>query len=203
MHDNGRQTFMLFSAANPLPAAFIIEPDGTESLVDYHVEEDTMVLHRVVAARDPASRCARRGHHQPIARPCRSSRRRQGRRAARCSGRYANREAGVDVRAEAGSTGGRGRARRAGRAQARRGPGPEADPRRDFERGGVADPFRDRQQEQLLRAVRSAGAGQDRCAERQPPAVSAGGEGATGARAAAGRTVVCRMPGRACAFRSD
>jgi len=31
-----------------LPAAFIIEPDGTESLVDYHVEEDTMVLHRVV-----------------------------------------------------------------------------------------------------------------------------------------------------------
>lgn len=48
MHDNGRQTFMLFSAANPLPAAFVIEPDGTESLVDYHVEEDTMVLHRVV-----------------------------------------------------------------------------------------------------------------------------------------------------------
>jgi type IV secretion system protein VirB9 len=48
MHDNGRQTFMLFSAANPLPAAFAIEPDGTESLVDYHVEDDTMVLHRVV-----------------------------------------------------------------------------------------------------------------------------------------------------------
>lgn len=48
MHDNGRQTFMLFSAANPLPAAFIIEPDGSESLVDYHVEDDTMVLHRVV-----------------------------------------------------------------------------------------------------------------------------------------------------------
>ncbi|WP_038214254.1 TrbG/VirB9 family P-type conjugative transfer protein [Xenophilus azovorans] len=48
MHDNGRQTFMLFSAANPLPAAFVIEPDGTESLVDYHVEGDTMVLHRVV-----------------------------------------------------------------------------------------------------------------------------------------------------------
>jgi type IV secretion system protein VirB9 len=48
MHDNGRQTFMLFSAANALPAAFVIEPDGTESLVDHHVEEDTMVLHRVV-----------------------------------------------------------------------------------------------------------------------------------------------------------
>ncbi|MDM0116766.1 TrbG/VirB9 family P-type conjugative transfer protein [Variovorax sp. J22R133] len=49
MHDNGRQTFMLFSAAHPMPAAFIIEPDGTETLVDYHVEDDTMVLHRVVS----------------------------------------------------------------------------------------------------------------------------------------------------------
>lgn len=48
MHDNGRQTYMLFSAANALPAAFVIEPDGTESLVDYHVEDDTLVLHRVV-----------------------------------------------------------------------------------------------------------------------------------------------------------
>jgi type IV secretion system protein VirB9 len=48
MHDNGRQTFMLFSAANALPAAFVIEPDGSESLVDYHLEGDTMVLHRVV-----------------------------------------------------------------------------------------------------------------------------------------------------------
>ena len=48
MHDNGRQTFMLFSAVHPMPAAFVIEPDGTESLVDYHVEADTMVLHRVV-----------------------------------------------------------------------------------------------------------------------------------------------------------
>ena len=49
MHDNGRQTFMLFSAAHPMPGAFILEPDGTESLVDYHVEDDTIVLHRVVS----------------------------------------------------------------------------------------------------------------------------------------------------------
>lgn len=48
MHDNGRQTFLRFSAAHPLPAAFVIEADGSESLVDYHVEGDTMVLHRVV-----------------------------------------------------------------------------------------------------------------------------------------------------------
>lgn len=49
MHDNGRQTFMRFSAANALPAAFVVEPDGSESLVDFHVEGDTLVLHRVVA----------------------------------------------------------------------------------------------------------------------------------------------------------
>lgn len=48
MHDNGRQTFLLFNAANPMPAAFAIEPDGTESLVNYHVEADTMVLHKIV-----------------------------------------------------------------------------------------------------------------------------------------------------------
>lgn len=48
MHDNGRQTFMRFSAAHALPGAFVIEPDGRESLVDVHVEGDTMVLHRVV-----------------------------------------------------------------------------------------------------------------------------------------------------------
>ncbi|MGJ7558348.1 TrbG/VirB9 family P-type conjugative transfer protein [Variovorax sp. RB2P76] len=48
MHDNGRQTFMTFSAAHALPAAFVIEPDGGEGLVDFHVEGDTMVLHRVV-----------------------------------------------------------------------------------------------------------------------------------------------------------
>lgn len=48
MHDNGRQTFMTFSAANALPAAFVVETDGGEGLVDFHVEGDTMVLHRVV-----------------------------------------------------------------------------------------------------------------------------------------------------------
>lgn len=47
MHDNGRQTYMTFNAANAMPAAYIIEKDGTESLVDFHVEGDTMVLHLV------------------------------------------------------------------------------------------------------------------------------------------------------------
>ncbi len=47
MHDNGRQTYLTFNAANALPAAFVIEPDGTESIVDFHVEGDTVVLHLV------------------------------------------------------------------------------------------------------------------------------------------------------------
>lgn len=48
MHDNGRSTYLTFSAAHAMPAPFIVEPDKSESLVDYHVEGDTMVLHRVV-----------------------------------------------------------------------------------------------------------------------------------------------------------
>lgn len=47
MHDNGRHTYMTFNAANAMPAAYVIEKDGTESLVDFHVEGDTMVLHLV------------------------------------------------------------------------------------------------------------------------------------------------------------
>lgn len=45
--DNGVLTRLTFSAAKPLPVAFIIENDGTESIVDSHMEGDTMVLHRV------------------------------------------------------------------------------------------------------------------------------------------------------------
>lgn len=47
MFDNGRQTFMTFSAANSMPAAFVIESDGTEAIADFHMEGDTMVIHQV------------------------------------------------------------------------------------------------------------------------------------------------------------
>lgn len=47
MFDNGRLTYMTFSAANAMPAAFIIESDGTEAIVDFHMEGDTMVIHQV------------------------------------------------------------------------------------------------------------------------------------------------------------
>lgn len=46
--DDGVETRLTFSAANPLPVAFVVEPDGQETLVDSHMEGDTMVLHRVV-----------------------------------------------------------------------------------------------------------------------------------------------------------
>ena len=47
MFDNGRQTFMTFTAANAMPAAFVIESDGTEAIADFHMEGDTMVIHQV------------------------------------------------------------------------------------------------------------------------------------------------------------
>lgn len=47
-HDNGTLTYLTFSAAHALPAAFVLEADGSESLVDFHMEGQTMVLHRVV-----------------------------------------------------------------------------------------------------------------------------------------------------------
>jgi len=49
MFDNGRQTYMTFSAANAMPAAFVIESDGTEAIADFHVEGDTMVIHQVAS----------------------------------------------------------------------------------------------------------------------------------------------------------
>ena len=47
MHDNGRHTFMTFSASGVLPAVFVIEPDGTESVADFHVDGDTLVVHQI------------------------------------------------------------------------------------------------------------------------------------------------------------
>lgn len=47
MSDNGRLTYLTFSAANAVPAAFIVESDGTEAIPDFHMEGDTMVVHQV------------------------------------------------------------------------------------------------------------------------------------------------------------
>lgn len=45
--DNGVLTRLTFSADQALPVAFVLEEDGVESIVDSHMEGDTMVLHRV------------------------------------------------------------------------------------------------------------------------------------------------------------
>lgn len=48
-HDNGEFTYLTFSASKPLPAPFWVEADGSESIANFHMEDDgaTMVLHRV------------------------------------------------------------------------------------------------------------------------------------------------------------
>ena len=47
MFDNGRLTYLTFSAANAIPGAFIVESDDTEAIADFHMEGDTMVIHQV------------------------------------------------------------------------------------------------------------------------------------------------------------
>ncbi|WP_412497219.1 TrbG/VirB9 family P-type conjugative transfer protein [Vibrio fluvialis] len=44
MWDDGRFTCLKFSNKNELPVAYQIASDGTESLINYHVQKDTMIL---------------------------------------------------------------------------------------------------------------------------------------------------------------
>lgn len=47
--DNGITTTFTFSASKPIPAPFVIEPNGKETMVDFHMEEgNQMVIHRVM-----------------------------------------------------------------------------------------------------------------------------------------------------------
>lgn len=45
--DDGVQTHLHFAARAELPAVFVSEPDGGESLVNFHVEQDEIVVHRI------------------------------------------------------------------------------------------------------------------------------------------------------------
>lgn len=45
--DDGRFTYLRYAGSRPMPAVFVVNPDGTEALVDSHVEDDTIVVHRV------------------------------------------------------------------------------------------------------------------------------------------------------------
>ena len=46
--DDGQFTYFQFSARTDLPAIYVINEDGTESLVNTHVENDVVVVQRVV-----------------------------------------------------------------------------------------------------------------------------------------------------------
>lgn len=46
-YDNGESTAMTFVAGKPMPAVFVIEDDGTEGRVPFHVEGNMLVIHRV------------------------------------------------------------------------------------------------------------------------------------------------------------
>lgn len=45
--DDGVQTHLHFAANAELPAVFVSEPDGSESLVNFHVAQDEIVVHRI------------------------------------------------------------------------------------------------------------------------------------------------------------
>jgi type IV secretion system protein VirB9 len=45
--DDGVQTHLHFAARAELPAVFVSEPDGGESLVNFHVAQDEIVVHRI------------------------------------------------------------------------------------------------------------------------------------------------------------
>lgn len=47
--DDGRFTYIKYSHADDLPVAYKVLPDGSEHLVNSHIEEDTMVLQEVGA----------------------------------------------------------------------------------------------------------------------------------------------------------
>jgi type IV secretion system protein VirB9 len=46
-YDDRRFTYLTFANNKDMPAIYIENPDGTESLVNAHVEEDVIVLHKV------------------------------------------------------------------------------------------------------------------------------------------------------------
>lgn len=45
--DDGRFTYLRYAGARSVPAVFVVNADGTEALVDSHMEADTIVVHRL------------------------------------------------------------------------------------------------------------------------------------------------------------
>ena len=47
MWDNGLFTYMQYDNAKELPTVYKVMPDGTEALVNTHIDSDTMIIHEV------------------------------------------------------------------------------------------------------------------------------------------------------------
>lgn len=47
MWDNGRFTYLQFNNGRDMPSAYRIEQDGSETLLNAHIENDTLVIHEV------------------------------------------------------------------------------------------------------------------------------------------------------------
>ncbi|QOU76437.1 Type IV secretion system protein virB9 (plasmid) [Janthinobacterium sp. HH102] len=45
--DNGEHTVLTFHSAGPMPAVFVVEPDGNERRVGFHLEDDMLIVHLV------------------------------------------------------------------------------------------------------------------------------------------------------------
>ncbi|KDC46261.1 type IV secretion system protein PtlF [Bordetella bronchiseptica] len=46
-YDDGRHTWLTFRPGQPFPAVFAVAPDGTETLVNLHIDNQSLVIHRV------------------------------------------------------------------------------------------------------------------------------------------------------------
>ena len=62
--DDGVHTRLTFAAQRELPALFVRNDDGTESLLNFSIDQGDVVIHRVARAVHPAARPAHRLHRE-------------------------------------------------------------------------------------------------------------------------------------------
>lgn len=68
--DNGEQTAITFAPQNPMPIIFVKEADGSESRVNFHVENDMLIVHRIarkfILRRGSMAACLINGNFRPF-----------------------------------------------------------------------------------------------------------------------------------------
>lgn len=71
--DDGRFTYLRFAGNREFPAVFVVNPDGSESLVNSHTEADTVVVHRLanklVFRRGESAGCVVNKSYDPVGVP--------------------------------------------------------------------------------------------------------------------------------------